>query len=285
MRMAPPTMTIDRRHRVLADAAEVEVERPGHREEEVEVDERPGDREEDLLDEVGREGTADGRGRDDRHEHHQRDECPDVRREEAVHRDPHGVRGHDRGEPNLAGVGGAEDAVVREAGEGGLTGLECDARDDRVDREILDLVPEVGEPPDDVDAGDVEEGDHDDDGDERRADLEHPLPPPLGGGLQGGVDCRLAHRRPDPGALRLVTMRHANRSRGRTSELRCPRTGTRAGTIVAWFNPDDTRVRTETRVSKAQPMARKRPREGRGHPATRLAVTVDTTGVGLFLGP
>ena len=45
------------RQRVLGDVAEALVERAGHGQEQVEVDERAGDREEDLLDQVGGERT------------------------------------------------------------------------------------------------------------------------------------------------------------------------------------------------------------------------------------
>ena len=97
----------DRGHRVGGDVAEVLVERAGHREEEVEVDERPGDREEDLLDEVGGERAGERAARDDRDEHQQRHERADVRRQEAVHRHADGVGGDDRRELDLAGIGGA----------------------------------------------------------------------------------------------------------------------------------------------------------------------------------
>ena len=55
----PPPATIRIvRAGMVGEVAEVLVERAGHREEEVEVDERAGDREEDLLHEIGGERAA-----------------------------------------------------------------------------------------------------------------------------------------------------------------------------------------------------------------------------------
>ena len=122
----------DHRHGVILEAAEVQVEAPRDREEEIEVDERPGDREEDLLHEVRGDRAAEGRGRDDRHEHQERHERADVRGQEAVHRDTDRVRGDDRRDPHLARIGKAEDPVVREPRECRLRGLEGDASDDRL---------------------------------------------------------------------------------------------------------------------------------------------------------
>jgi hypothetical protein len=61
---------------------------------------------------------------DERDEHEQCHERPDVGREEVVHRDADGIGGDDRGEGDLVPVGRLEDPVVRDAGEDRLRGLE-----------------------------------------------------------------------------------------------------------------------------------------------------------------
>ncbi len=101
--------------------------------------------------------------RDQCDEHQQRHEGADVGREEVVHRDADGVGGDDLPRDDLLRIGGGEDPVVRHAGQNGLCALEDQARDDVLDRDRLDLVPEILEPPDHIDAGKLQ--DPDDDGD------------------------------------------------------------------------------------------------------------------------
>ena len=184
----------DRPQRVLGDVAEALGERAGHGEEEVEVDERARDREEDLLHEVGGERAGEGRGRDDRGEHDQRRERADVRGQEVVHRDADGVGGHDRPELDLARIGRAQDPVVRKPRQERLSGLEEERRDDVAGRNVLDLVPEVLQPADDVDPEEVEDEDDDDGADDPAGDLDQPAPP---GRIveRGDVRDGLAHRR------------------------------------------------------------------------------------------
>ena len=64
-------------------------------------------------------------------------------------------------------VGGAQDPVVRERGEGRLPGLEDEPGEDVLGGDGLDLVPELGEPTGDVDADQLEDGD-------RKADADEP---------------------------------------------------------------------------------------------------------------
>ena len=150
----------DRSHRVVVEAVQRFVEGARDGEEEVEVDERAGEREEDLLDEICRQRAREGAGRDDGHEHEQRHEGADVRRQEVVHRDPDRVGGHDGADLDVPGIRGAQDAVVGEAGKDRLRRLDGECEDDVAGRDLPDLVPEVLEPPDDVDPEEVE--DHDD---------------------------------------------------------------------------------------------------------------------------
>ena len=77
----------------MVEEIELKLERPGHREEEVEVDEGAGDREEDLLDDHAAEDAREGGTGDHRDEHQQHHHGAEVRREEAVQRHAGGVGG------------------------------------------------------------------------------------------------------------------------------------------------------------------------------------------------
>ena len=159
---------------MVGDVAEALVERPGHGEEEVQVDERARDREEDLLHEVGGERAGDRRARDDRDEHEQRDEGADVRRQKIVHGHAHGVRGDYGGECDLAGVRGAENAVVGESRKDSLARLEEETGNDVAGRNRLDLIPELRQPPPDVDAQQIEHDQHQRGAEQPGPDLDEP---------------------------------------------------------------------------------------------------------------
>ena len=134
----------------------------------------PDEREEDLLHEVGGERAADRRARDDRDEHEQRDEGAYVRRQEIVHGHADRIRGDDGGECDLAGVRGAEDAVVRKSREQRLAGLKNERCNDVADRNLLDLIPEVRQPPADVDAEQIEHDQHQRGAEQPGPDLDEP---------------------------------------------------------------------------------------------------------------
>ena len=119
---------------------------PGTREEEVQVDERAGDREEDLLHEVGRERPGERRAGMIATNIISVTKVPMFAGRKLFIATPDRIGGHDRPELDLARVGGAQDAVVREPGEHRLARLEDERGDDVADRDGLDLIPEVRQP-------------------------------------------------------------------------------------------------------------------------------------------
>ena len=90
--------------------------------------------------------------------------------------DPDRVGGDDRPELDLAGIGRAQNAVVGEPGQERLAGLEGQPGDDVAGGDSLDLIPEVRQPRDDVDAEQVQEDDGEGRPAEPGADLDEPLP-------------------------------------------------------------------------------------------------------------
>ena len=174
----------ERRVCVLLAEADVELARDG--EEEVQVDRGPDDRVEDLLDEVRGDRSAERAGRDDRDEHQERHERPEVGRQEAVSGDADGVGGDDRPDRHLAGVGGAEDPVVRDACEDGLGRLEDERGDQVARRDRGHLVPEALDPALDVEAEQLADQKEDRDPENPGADLDEPV---TARARCGGLDC------------------------------------------------------------------------------------------------
>ena len=160
---------------MVVDEAELEVERPRNRDEEVEVDERPDDGVEDLLDERCADDARERRAANQGDVHQEGGERADVRRQEAVHRDPGSVGGEDVAVAHTAvRVARGEDVVPRKRRQRGLDRLEEDTGHDVLDRDLLHRVPDRREPPEDVEAGEVADHERGRDPEQPQGDLEQP---------------------------------------------------------------------------------------------------------------
>src|SRR5204862_5340648 len=103
--------------------------------------------EEDLLDDVATENAAERRAGNHGNEHEEADGGPEVRRQEAVQGDGGCVASeHVSTSDLLAAVGDAEDPVPAHGGRDGLNRRERDSRDDVLERDRGDDVPQVREP-------------------------------------------------------------------------------------------------------------------------------------------
>ena len=193
--------------------AETDIEGAGNTQKHVEVDERPGEGEEDLLHEIRRDRSADRAARDDGHEHEQRHERADVRRQEAVHRHAYRIGGDDRPQLDLPRVGHAQDAVVREPGEDRLAGLEGKGPDDVPGigvPDVLDLVPEVAQPAANVDTKQLEHEPEDRQAHQPGDHLSDALPP-WRAHLDRGLDCAVHQVDPDAATTTWVMIRRTRR--------------------------------------------------------------------------
>ena len=163
-----------RQHAVVTEPAELDVERLAGLEEQVQVHEAADDREEDLVDHVGGQDPRERRAGDDRHEHQQRHERPDVGGQEVVHRHADRVGRDDLPQLHAAGVGVGEDPVVGEPVKRRLQHLQHTAEHQVLDGDVLDLRPDVIEPADDIDAEQPQDDQEHEQAYDPAADLDEP---------------------------------------------------------------------------------------------------------------
>ncbi len=107
---------------------------------------------------------------------------------EVVQRDAGRVRREHRHVRDSARIRIAEDPVPAEGGEHRLRALEEAAQDDVADRDLGEGAPELLEPAEDVDPGEVQRRERDEEADDPRGDTEDPPFRWIGGGGRGEGD-------------------------------------------------------------------------------------------------
>src|SRR6266487_558913 len=134
---------------VLVHEVELDIEGPAYAQEQVEVRKRPDDRKEDLLDYIGAEDSGEGRAGDDRREHQEQRQRPEVRRQDPVERHRRCVaREHEPEARRRIGV--AQDRVPGERRSRCLQRLQRDAGHEVPERDLAHRVPQVVQPAADV---------------------------------------------------------------------------------------------------------------------------------------